>query len=103
MSIPLPIRWGRTLADSINLQHIPMRPTDFTGVRVASTRYYTKIRTYLESRFNLMLIPVIGDGNCLFRTLSHIILGYESEYHNVRDSLIQTFDHSPYVCALCGL
>ena len=93
----------RTLADSINLQHIPIRPTDFTGARVTSTPYYTKIRTYLKSRFNLMLIPVIGDGNCLFRTLSHIIFGDESEHHNVRGSLIQTFEHSPYVGALCGL
>ena len=50
-----------------------------------------------------MLIPVIGDGNCLFRTLSHIIFDDESEHHNVRDSLIQTFDHSPNVGALCGL
>ena len=32
----------RTLADSINLQHIPIWPTDFTGARVTSTRYYTK-------------------------------------------------------------
>ena len=91
----------RTLADSINLQHIPIRLTDFTGARVTSTRYYTKIRTYLKSRFNMMLIPVIADGNCLFRTLSHIIFGDESEHHNVRDSLIQTFEQSSYVGALC--
>ena len=89
----------RSLANSINLQHIPIRPTDFTGARVTSTRYYTKIHT----NFNLMLIPVIGDGNCLFRTLSHIIFGVESEHHNVRDSLIQTFEPSSYVGALCGL
>ena len=78
----------RTLADTINLQLIPILPTDFLGARVTSTRYYTKIRNYLKSRFNLMLIPVIGDGNCIFRTLYHIIFGDESEHHNVRDSLI---------------
>ena len=89
----------RTLAYSIKLQHIPLRPTDFTGARVTSTRYYTKIRTYLKSRFNLMLILVIGDGNCLFRTLSHIIFSDESEHHDVRGSL-QTFEKSPYVGAL---
>ena len=77
---------SRILADSINLQHIPIRSTDFTGARVTSTRYYTKIRTHLKSRFNLMSIPVIGDGNCLFRTLSHIIFGDKSEHHNVRGS-----------------
>ena len=92
----------RTLADSINLQHIPIRPTDFTRARVISTQYYTIICTYLKSRFNLMLIPVIVDGNCLFRTLSHIIFGDESEHHNVRGSLIQTFEKSPYVGALCA-
>ena len=42
---------------------ISIRPTDFTGARVTSTRYYTKIHTYLKSRFNLMLIPVIGNDN----------------------------------------
>ena len=50
-----------------------------------------------------MLIPVIGNDNCLFRTLSHIIFGDESEYHNVRGSLIHTFEKSPYVGALFGL
>ena len=30
----------RTLADCINLQHIPIRPTDFTGARVTSTLLY---------------------------------------------------------------
>ena len=33
---------------------------------------------------NMRLVPVIGDGNCLFRALSHIIFGDESEYNNVR-------------------
>ena len=50
-----------------------------------------------------MLIPVIGDGNCIFRTSSHIIFGDGSKHHNVCGSLIQTFEQSPYVGALCGL
>ena len=50
-----------------------------------------------------MLISVIGDGNCLFRTLSHKIFGDESEHHNVGGSLIQTFEQYPYVNALCDL
>ena len=38
-----------------------------------------------------------------FRTLSHIIFGNESEHHNVRGSLIDTFKQSPYVAALCSI
>ena len=32
---------------------------------------------HLISGFSMMLVPVIGDGNCLFRSLSHIIFGNE--------------------------
>ena len=31
---------------------------------------------------------MIGDGNCLFRALSHTIFGDESEHNNVRLSFI---------------
>ena len=84
-----------TLAHSINLHHLPIRPTNFTGANITSTRYYSRMRTHLKSRFNMMLVPVIGDGNCLFRSLSHIIFGNESEHNNVRISLINTFIQSP--------
>ena len=93
----------RTLADTINLQHLPIRPTDFTGATITSTRHYDMMRTLLKSRFNMKLVPVIGDGNCLFRALSHFIFGDESEHNNVRISLINTFEQSPYVSALCAL
>ena len=61
------------------------------------------MRTQLRSRFNMRLVPVIGDGNCLFRALSHIIFGDESEHNNVRISLIHTFELSPYVAAFCSI
>ena len=93
----------RALADSINLQHLPIRSTDFTGASPTSTRYYSRLRTQLQSRFNMMLVPVIGDGNCLFRALSHIIFGDKSEHNNVRLSLINTFSQSHYVPAFCGI
>ena len=51
----------------------------------------------------MRLVPVIGDGSCLFRALSHIIFGDESEDNNVRTSLLNTFEQSPYVPALCGI
>ena len=46
---------------------------------------------------------MLADGNCFFRTLSHIIFGDESEHNNVRVSLINTFEQSGYVPALCGI
>ena len=61
------------------------------------------MRTHLQSRFNMRLVPVIGDGNCLFRALSDIIFGNESEHQNVRISLIHIFEQSPYVAAFCSI
>ena len=86
-----------------SVHHIPIRPTDFTGARVTSISYYSRMRTNLQSQFNLRLVPVMGDGNCLFRSLSHIIFGDESEHNNVRLSLINTFAQSDYVSAFCGI
>ena len=91
------------LSDSINLQHLPTRSTNFTGASPTTTRYYNRLRTQLQSRFNMRLVPVIGDGNCLFRALSHIIFGDESEHNNVRLSLINTFSQSHYDPAFCGI
>ena len=34
--------------------------------------------------------------------MSHLIFGDESEHHNIRGSLIDSFQQSPYVAALCG-
>ena len=51
----------RALAESINLQHLPIRLTDFTGATATSTRYYSRMLTHLQSRFNMRIVPVIGD------------------------------------------
>ena len=61
------------------------------------------MRTNVRDRFNFRIVSVTGDVNCFFRTLSHIIFGDESEHHNIRGSLIDTFEQSPYVAALCGI
>ena len=93
----------QSLAQCIILQRIPIRPTNFTGFRVSSTDYYDFMHANVINRFNFRIVPVTGDGNCFFRTLSHFIFGNESEHHNIRVSLIETFEQSPYVGALCGL
>ena len=59
--------------------------------------------TNVRDRFNFRIVPVTGDVKCFRRTLSHIIFGDESEHHNIRGSLIYTFEQSPYVAALCGI
>ena len=91
------------LAQCINLQRIPLRPTKCNWCRVSATSYYDFMRTNVRDRCNFRIVPVTGDGNCFFRTLSHIIFGDESEHHNIRGSLIETFEQSPYVAALCGI
>ena len=87
----------QSLAQSINLQRKPLRPTSFTGCRVSATDHYKFMHANVRDRFNFRIVPMTGDGNCLFRSLSHIIFGNESEHHNVCNSLIDTFEQSPYV------
>ena len=61
------------------------------------------MHTNVRNRFNFRILPITGVGNCFFITLSHIILGDETEQHNFRGSLIETFAQCPYVDALCGI
>ena len=41
-----------SLTQCINLQRIPLRPTNYTGCRVSATRYYDFMRTNVRDRFN---------------------------------------------------
>ena len=93
----------QSLAQCINLQRIPLRQTNYTECRVSATGYYDFMRANVRNRFNFRIVPVTGDVNCLFRTLSHILFGDESEHHNNRGSLIDTFEQGLHVTALCGL
>ena len=43
----------------------------------------------------LHLCPVIGDGNCLYRSLSHIIFGTERYYYTLKYNLIRKFRSTP--------
>ena len=45
----------QSLAQCINLQRIPIRPTDFTGCRVSSTAYYDFMHANVRDRFNKFL------------------------------------------------
>ena len=55
------------LAQSNNLQRIPLRPTNYTGYRISAAGCYDFMRTNVRDRFILMIVPVTGDGNCFFR------------------------------------
>ena len=52
------------------------------------SQYYHMIETNIRDRFNLKLVRVLADGNCFFRSLSHIIFGDESKHYNVRILLL---------------
>ena len=43
----------QSLAQCINLQRIPLRPTNYTGCRVSPTGYYDFMRTNVRDQFNL--------------------------------------------------
>ena len=49
------------------------------------------------------VIPIIGDGNCLFRALSFVLYGNETCHKNVRELLVQFISQNqanfkPYIC-----
>ena len=43
----------QSLAQCINLQRIPLRPTNYTGCSVSATDYYDFMRTNVRDRFNI--------------------------------------------------
>ena len=55
--------------------------------------YYTSLKLRLTQVFgqNFNLCPVMGDGNCLYRTLSHIIFGTETLYDQLKYKMIGKF------------
>ena len=61
-------------------------------------QYYYSLENRLANKFqhNIFVIPVIADGNCLFRALSHIIFGTESKYESFKHHLISKFRSSPF-------
>ena len=69
----------QSLAQCINLQRIPLRPTNYTGCRVSATSYYDFMRTNVRDRFNFRIVPVTGDGNCFFRTRRNYSWGTVNE------------------------
>ena len=68
------------LAQSIGLGAEEILPNrEDLSIRGTSLRYYTSLTTKLFDKFGIEfhLCPVYGDGNCLYRALSHIIFGNE--------------------------
>ena len=59
--------------------------------------YYRSLRIWLSQMFGdtLNLRPVIGDCNCLDRSLSHIIFGTEKHYDDLKSKLITKFRNRP--------
>ena len=59
--------------------------------------YYATLEERLSHLFgnNFELFPVVGDGNCLYRALAHIIFGTETTYEHLKFQLIHRFRSSP--------
>ena len=72
-------------------------------------QYYSSLENRLLNTFHIgiSLVPVIPDGNCLYRALSHIIFGTQSKYATLKQHLISTFlasqEHFPNVMEKSGL
>ena len=74
----------RTLAERIGLGHILVQVYRTTIELVANKSYYTNFTVRLQNRFRLTISPVYGDGNCLYRTITHIIFGNQTYYNSVK-------------------
>ena len=59
--------------------------------------YYLCLKLSLSQHFvqHLDIYPVMGDGNCLYRSLSHITFGTETMYEQLRTKLIRKIYENP--------
>ena len=76
---------------------LPYQNTSCNIADIHLSRYYASLEIRLLRMFGhaFNLCPVIGDGNCLYRALSHIIFGTEICYNELKYNLIRTFRNSP--------
>ena len=60
-------------------------------------KYYSSLENRLLNTIHIgiSLVPVIPDGNYLYRALSHIIFGTQSKYATLKQHLISTLFSSP--------
>ena len=93
-----------TLAMRLNLAYsiglgaeeiIPNR--EDLSIRGTYLRYYASLTTKLFDKFGIdfHLCQVYGDGNCLYRALSHIIFGNERLHHVLKQCMICEFEANP--------
>ena len=79
------------IAHSIGLYEIPILPNRET--RIALDDYYTSLQAQLSTYFdqNVSVYHVQPDGNCLYRSLSHIIFGTGNCFDILKYNLINSF------------
>ena len=89
MVLTIPLR--QNIAHSIGLYEIPILLIRET--RGALSNYYTSLQAQLTTYFdkNVSVYYVQPDGNCLYRSLSHIIVGTENFFEILEYNLINTF------------
>ena len=88
-NLTIPMR--QRIAHSIGLYEIPILRIRET--RGALSNYYTSLRAQLTIYFdqNVSVYNVQPDGNCLYRSPSHIIFGTENFFEILKNNLINTF------------
>ena len=95
----------RTLAQRIGLGHIVIDPNRTTEQSLVNRSYYAGFTVRLQTKFRLTISPVFGDGNCLYRTISHILFGNQIYYNSVKEGILNSFLASEYketLMVLCG-
>ena len=88
-NLTIPMR--QKIALSIGLYEIPILPIRET--RGALNNYYTSLQAQLTTYFdqNFSVYNLQPDGNCLYRSLSHIIFCTENYIDILKYNLINTF------------
>ena len=88
------------LAISIDMAReliIPERSARYNIVDKTLHEHYAVIELKLSQIFGrtFYICPVIGDGNCLYRAIYHIIFGTETLFAELNEKLLQKFNNSP--------
>ena len=88
------------LADCVNMQSggiLAIRNTERNIIDYSLQYYYTSLKQRLTIMFgqSFTLYSVIGDGNCVYRSLSHIIFGTETLYDQLKQNMFSKFRDCP--------
>jgi hypothetical protein len=91
----LPIELQQLISQRFNLEFISNElPNTFVVEKAVSLQMKNQIRLETKKTTNVIIHQVIGDGNCLFRSISLGITGTQSQHSLIRSYIVNHMLHS---------